>query len=280
MEPGRRLSGLVLDPFAAHGGGHSAPRSSRVGSLSSDHPFSVRSGIWFVLLVSVVAVSVYLAHELVVVPRRALQDRIATLEQEKLRLETYLEILEHTERRARIEVLRQETDLQGKLQTTIRFTETDANGKSISTSRDVTLPGQEVYFDTLVIKFDDHFVERDDPLKGHALLLFRRIFSSTMRPEEGFPIDAEGEAPEIYAGRQARGGFERDLWTRFWELANDEQLAKEQGVRAIHGDAPYMRLESGRSYEILLRSTGEVIITPGTRIANAETPRQATSRQP
>jgi len=28
-------------------------------------------------------------------------------------------------------------------------------------------------------------------------------------------------------------------------------------VRAIHGDAPYMRLEPDRVYEICLRSTGE-----------------------
>jgi hypothetical protein len=232
----------------------------------------VQSRLWPVVLVSVAAVSVYLAYELVIVPRRALQDQIVKLEQEKQRLETYLKLLEHTERRARIEVLRQVNDLEGKLQTTIRFTETDAIGKPISASRDMTLPGQEVYFDTLVIKFDDHFVEQDDPLKGHALMLFRRIFSSTMRPEDGFTIDREGEAPEIYAERQAPERFEKDLWRRFWELANDEQWAKEHGVRAIHGDAPYMRLESGRIYEILLRSTGEVIITPGTRLANPQTP--------
>jgi hypothetical protein len=45
------------------------------------------------------------------------------------------------------------------------------------------------------------------------------------------------------------------------------KLARERGVRAIHGDAPYMRLEPERVYEICLRSTGEVIITPGTRMA-------------
>jgi hypothetical protein len=240
--------------------------------LSNARRFSLLSGLWSVVVVSVAAVSVFLAYELVVVPRRELQDRIVKLEQEKQRLETYLKILEHTERRARIEVLRQVSDPEGKLQTTIRFTETDATGKPIIVSRDMTLPGQEVYFDTLVIKFDDHFVEQDDPLKGHALMLFRRIFSSTMRPEDGFPIDREGQAPEIYEERQAPDRFEKDLWRRFWELANDEQLAKEHGVRAIHGDAPYMRLESGRIYEVLLRSTGEVIITPGTRIADAQTP--------
>jgi hypothetical protein len=135
----------------------------------------------------------------------------------------------------------------------------------------MTLPGQEFYFDTLVIKFDDHFIEEGDPFKGRALMLFRRIFSNTMRPEDGFVIDVEGQAPEAYAEQQASTAFEKELWRRFWELANDEKLAKEHGVRAIHGDAPYMRLEPDRVYEVCLRSTGEVIITPGTRLAPPQT---------
>jgi hypothetical protein len=242
--------------------------------MSNGRHFSVQSMIWTVTLVAVATVSIYLAYELVIVPRRALQDQIreqkvtiVKLEQDKQRLETYLKILKHIDRRARVEVLRQTNDQQGNLQTTIRFTETDDTGKPINASRELTLPGQEVYFDTLVIKFDDHFVEQGDPLKGQALMLFRRIFSSTMRAEDGFVIDRDGQVPEIYAGRQAPSGFEKDLWKRFWEIANDEKLAKEHGVRAIHGDAPYMRLESDRVYEICLRSTGEVVITPGTRLA-------------
>jgi hypothetical protein len=135
----------------------------------------------------------------------------------------------------------------------------------------MTLPGQEFYFDTLVIKFDDHFIEEGDPFKGRALMLFRRIFSNTMRPEDGFVIDAEGQTPEAYAEQQAPTAFEKELWRRFWELANDQKLAKEHGVRAIHGDAPYMRLEPDRVYEVCLRSTGEVIITPGTRLAPPQT---------
>ena len=121
-----------------------------------------------------------------------------------------------------------------------------------------------------MIKFDDHFIEQGDPFKGQALMLFRRIFSSTMRAEDGFVVDIEGREPEVYAERQAPNSFEKELWKRFWELANDEKLAKQHGVRAIHGDAPYMRLEPNRVYEICLRSTGEVIITPGTWLASPQ----------
>jgi len=235
---------------------------------------------WFLrltLLVAVAAVSVYLSYELVVAPRRVLQNQIrdqqetiAQLEQDNNRLETYVKILKRTERRARIEVLRQAPAVDGRRETTIRFTETDADGGPINVSRDLTLPDQEVYIDTLVVKFEDHFIEQEDPLKGHALMVFRRIFSSTMPPEAGFPIDPEGQAPELYAEGASGGQFEQEFWDRFWELANDEQLAAQQGIRAIHGDAPYMRMEPGRVYEILLRSTGEVIITPGSRLPDPE----------
>jgi hypothetical protein len=246
--------------------------------MGAGRHFPIQSFVWSVVLVAVAAGSVYLAYELVILPKRALQDQIrdqketiVKLEQDKQRLEAYLKILKHIDRRARVEVLRQTKDQQGNLQTTIRFTETGPDGRPITASRELTLPGQDVYFDTLVIKFDDHFVEEGDPLKGQALMLFRRIFSSTMRPEDGHVIDREGQPPEIYAERQAPTAFEQELWKRFWELANNEKLAKERGVRAIHGDAPYMRLEPDRVYEVSLRSTGEVIISPGARLVPLKT---------
>jgi len=99
--------------------------------MSNGRHFPIQLIVWSVGLVAVAAVSVYLAYQLVIVPRRALQDQlraqqdtIARLEQEKQRLEAYLKILKHIDRRARIEVLRQTRDQQGNLQPTIRFTET------------------------------------------------------------------------------------------------------------------------------------------------------------
>ncbi len=245
--------------------------------MGSQDSFPVRLFAWSVVLIGVAAASIYLSYELVVKPRQTLQDEILQqkqtilqLEQDKLRLEAFLKILKQIDRRARIEVLRQEKDQEGGLRTTIRFTEIDDSGKPVTAFRDLTLPGKEVYFDTLVIKFDDHFIEQSDPLKGRALMLFRRIFSSNMRAEDGFAVNVEGQTPEVYAERQAPNAFERDLWKRFWQVANDEVMAKKLGVRAIHGDAPYMRLEPGRVYEICLRSTGEVLITPGTILAPLE----------
>ena len=215
--------------------------------MSNDRPFPIRLFVWSVVLVAVAAAGIYLAYELVVKPQRALQDQISEqketileLEQEKQRLEAYLKILKRIDRRARIEVLRQAKDQQGNLQTTIRFTEIDDTGKPMSVSREMTLPGQEFYFDTLVIKFDDHFIEEGDPFKGRALMLFRRIFSSTMRPEDGFVIDVEGQAPEAYAEqaspqRLREGPLETLLGTR--QRRETSEGARRAGYprrRALH----------------------------------------------
>jgi len=132
----------------------------------------------------------------------------------------------------------------------------------VGSQRVLEIKGDEVYVDTLVIKFEDHFVEAGDPLKGKSLLLFRRIFTNRVKPDEGYVLDKRGVPPEIYAVRAASSPFERDLWARFWEVANSEQLAKQAGVKAIHGQAVYGRLLPNMVYTLLMRSTGETMLPP------------------
>src|SRR5260370_7852419 len=122
------------------------------------------------VLVAIAASSVYLSYELVVMPRRALQDQIreqketiAKLEQDKQRLEAYVKILERIDRRARVEVLRQAKDQKGNLQTTIRFTEVDDPGKPVNASRELTLPRHEAYSTTLLLNFPIHFADHAAP---------------------------------------------------------------------------------------------------------------------
>src|SRR3989442_32293 len=101
-----------------------------------------------------------------------------------------------------------------------------------------------------------------DALKGKALLLFRRVFTDRRRPAEGDVLDREGQIPQSYAAERAPTAFERELWARFWELANDPDEARRRGVRALHGEAVSTRLRKDRTYTITLRSTGELTIQP------------------
>jgi hypothetical protein len=223
-------------------------------------PFPIRLFIWTALVIGAGSAGIYLADQLVLAPRRKMEVKVAKLELETLRLKTYLKLLEHTERRAQLEVISQTKDPQGETVNRLRFTELDPQGGVVGAQRVFEIKGDEVYVDTLIIKFEDHFVETGDPLKGKALLLFRRIFTNRVKPDEGYILDRSGLPPELYAARTAPSPFERDLWARFWEVANNEQLAKKVGVKAVHGQAIYGKLVPNMVYTLLMRSTGEMVI--------------------
>jgi hypothetical protein len=217
------------------------------------------------LFVGVGAGGVYLADQMVLAPGRALQRQLAerdaqirALTERNQALEAAVRLLRHTERRARLVVLDQTPGPEVK--TRVRFTELDSQGNAVGEPRELVLEGEEVYVDALVIKFEDSFVTAGDALKGKALLLFRRIFTERRRPADGDVLDREGQMPQGYAAERAPTAFERELWARFWELANNPEEAQRRGVRALHGEAVSTRLRKDRVYTITLRSTGELAI--------------------
>jgi len=225
--------------------------------------------IWALLLVAAAAGGIYLADRMVLAPGRALQRQleerdaqIRALTARNQALEAAVRLLRHTERRARLVVLDQAPGPEGHLRTRVRFTELDSQGDPVGEPRELSLDGDEVYVDALVIKFEDDFVTAGDALKGKALLLFRRIFTDRGRPADGAVLDREGQIPQSYAAERAPTAFERELWARFWELANAPEESRRRGVRALHGEAVSTRLRKDRVYAITLRSTGELTIQP------------------
>ena len=224
---------------------------------------------WGALLVAAGAGGVYLADRLVVEPRRAMQrqiedrDRaIRELTRRTQALEAALRVHRTTERRARIVVLAQEHGSDGSFTSRIQFTEIDADGDPVGETREFSLTGDEVYVDALVIKFQDELIEGADALRGKSLMLFRRLFTDRHRPAEGQVLDREGQMPLAYATEKAPTAFERELWAKFWRLANDPAEARRHGVRAVHGDAVSIRLKKGAVYVVTFRPTGELTIQP------------------
>ena len=225
--------------------------------------------LWALVFIAAAAGGIYLADRMVLAPSRAMQRQleerdaqIRALTERDQALEAAVRLLRYAERRARLVVLDQAPGPEGHQRTRVRFTELDPQGDPVGEPRELTLDGDEVYVDTLVIKFEDNFVIAGDALKGKALLLFRRIFTDRKRPAEGEVLDKEGQIPQSYASERAPTVFERELWARFWELANDPEEAKRRGVRALHGEAVSTRLRKDRVYSITLRSTGELTIQP------------------
>lgn len=147
----------------------------------------------------------------------------------------------------------------GSVKTTFTFTELDPSEEPYGEKREFTIEGNFLYVDSMVIKFEDKYIEKGDDFKGKALCLIRRLFSEKIRPDDGFPIDPEGQTPQAcISDNQRFQKFQEALWQEFWKLAQEPEYASKKGVRAAHGSAPYMKLEEGATYKLEMRNTGEL----------------------
>ena len=201
--------------------------------------------------------------------------KIEHLEQRLDRLQLQMSFLRERKRLAEIEVLEQQEDwsVPGGRRTTFRFRELDPAGLPYRPEGQVfTIDGDVVYLDSQVIKFDDSFVEQNDLLKGSTLLLFRRIFGEFQAPADGFAIDSAGYRPAPYSAEDGLVPYHEDLWENFWDYANDPEVARESGVRAMHGEAPYIKLLPGNLYEVELRTSEGLIIRTREPLPAATSP--------
>ncbi len=193
-----------------------------------------------------------------------LESRISELEGELQTRDLQLGFLRARNRVARVDVLGQSIDPEspGGKTTRLKFVELNPEGLALGAGVEYEIAGDIAYFEALIIKFDDDFVAANDLLKGSSLLLFRRIFGEYQAPSDGFPLDTVGQFPPSYSPEHKNADFHRDLWARFWEYALDPGVVRESGVRAMHGEAPFIKLEPNRSFELELRSSGGLTIRP------------------
>jgi hypothetical protein len=193
---------------------------------------------------------------------RRKDEQIAELAANVKKLETALHYLKIDHRVARFTVVDQYADAAGQVTTVIDFVELDDSGQPLDSAKQFQIQGDLVYIDGWVVKFEDQYVEQADIERGTSLLLFKRIFGSGQRPDDGHVLDEVGAAPRIYSRGRKLSDFEKKIWDDFWSLANDPAKARELGIRAAHGGAPFMKVEKGRSYRILLRASGDPTIVP------------------
>ena len=203
--------------------------------------------------------------------------QIAALNQEVQRLGTAVRLLKVDHRIGQLTVLSQQGSAETKdLRTTISFVEVDEKGQPLEKPRTFTLRGDVVYVDALVVKFADDYVERGDPMRGTAICLFRRIYGETQAPNDGFAIDPIGAQPVAYRSGGKPSELEQQIWSRFWEYANDPDLASKAGVRAAHGSAPFIKVMPGKRYRVLLRSSGDLSFVPEEGTLPASEPAKPT----
>ncbi len=183
--------------------------------------------------------------------------------QENEKLQTAMHLLKTDQRLALLRVVGVKRNDEGDVLTSeLEFTELAPAGDSMSAPKRFELPGDVIYIDNWVVKFDDKYVERADIERGTSLCLFRRIFSEQQMPTEGFSLDEVGMRPQAYARGGAMTEFEKQLWSEFWEFANNPTRAAELGIRAANGEAVSIKVREGMQYNISLRASGGLSIDP------------------
>lgn len=179
------------------------------------------------------------------------------------RLQTVVKLLKLDHRVALITVLDQKRSDDGKeLRTKFNFVEVNEEGRPLEAPRVFEIKGDVVYLDAWVVKFGFDYLEQGDPLRSASICLFRRIFGESQPPSEGFALDADRKAPAAYRTGGKPSEFEQQIWSRFWEYANNPTLAKQAGVRAAHGEAPSIKLLPGKRYRVVLQAAGGLRIDP------------------
>ncbi len=189
-----------------------------------------------------------------------LKARTAQLE----RAETSLRLLKLRHRIARIRVLDQQPMADSdRVTTKIEFFEVNSEGAPIDGEpKQFELEGDRVYIECLVAKFEDQYIEQADLDRATAICMFQRIFGEYQEPQEGFELDQVGTQPTSYARGGQMSDFEKMIWDDFWEFAGDPDKAAEIGIRAAHADAPSIRVSKGMTYQLEMRSTGEISLRP------------------
>lgn len=178
-------------------------------------------------------------------------------------LDTRLRLLKVDRRIAHLSVEEQRADPEtGELTTRVAFVEVNDEGYPIGERREFDIKGDMVYIDHWVVKFEDKYVEEADIDRSTAIVLFRRIFGEFQEPSQGFTIDEVGSRPLAYGRGGAMSEFEERIWKDFWNIANNPEQAKKLGIRAAHGEAVSIKVEPGRRYQVQLRATGGLSITP------------------
>jgi hypothetical protein len=186
--------------------------------------------------------------------------QVAKLEAQKKQLEDMIGRLSAEKRVADIVVTDQKAS-EGVLNTELLFVEYTHTGSALP-ARSFTIKGKWVHIDAMVIKFDRELVKQNDPLRGHSIALFTRMYGDHQSPADAFMIDEPGKIPAIYQSPDSSANsFEQTLWNDFWKLAADENYRKSRGVRVAQGEGVWGPFDPGRLYTITLQADGGLNLT-------------------
>lgn len=186
-----------------------------------------------------------------------LQAKAQALETEKQQLLQVVARLGQSKRVADL-IVTDQTTVGDQVRTTLMFVEYDRQGQPMP-PRQFTIDGRIAHVEAKVIEFQQDLIVRNDPLKGHAIVLFTRVFGENQTPSQAPRIDEPGKIPAFYRGTDPQlARFETRLWDLFWQLEQDETLRQETGVKLAVGKSVWGPFQPDTLYTLTLSPDGNL----------------------
>jgi hypothetical protein len=146
-----------------------------------------------------------------------------------------------------------------KYTTTIKFLEYDVKGVPLK-PKYFTFKGNLIQFQTLVARFDDRYIEEGHRMKGKSIYLFMKAFVLDGKDTQEFMITPNDAVPEGYRVGDPPGGFEKEIWKRFWKIALDPSERKRVGIKNAQIEAPGSVFIPGTIYTLIIEHDGGIRI--------------------
>ena len=187
-----------------------------------------------------------------------LEQQREELQQQKQQLQDVVDRLGTAKRVADVIVTDQQSPAGQTPTTKLLFVEYDRTGRPMA-PREIVVRGTTAHVEAMVIEFEPAKVVKGDPLAGHAIALFTRIFGEHDTPAAATPIDTPGQIPAFYQNADAKvSAFEQRLWQTFWQLSRDAGLRSEMGVHVAVGKGVWGPFEPDVLYTLTLQPDGNL----------------------
>src|SRR3989304_2037452 len=84
-----------------------------------------------------------------------------------------------------------------------------------------TFNGNLIQFQTLVVRFNDKYIEEGHRMKGKSIYLFMKAFVLDGKNTQEFLITSTEDVPDGYRVGDPPSTFEKEVWKKFWKYALD-----------------------------------------------------------
>ena len=143
--------------------------------------------------------------------------------------------------------------------TTIKFLEYDVKGSPLK-AKYFTFKGNQIQFQTLVVRFDDKYIEEGHRMKGKSIYLFMKAFVLDGKNTQEFVITPREAVPDGYRINDTPNRFEREIWQRFWKYALDPNERARIGIKNAQLEAPGSVFVPGTIYTLIIEHHGGIRI--------------------